>query len=141
MSTCSKIAVKTENEIKSIYCHWDGYLSNNGKILLNHYTDKEKVLKLIELGDLSLLGKSTDKPVGHSFENRIKGYCVAYHRDRGESNIDTCAMTYNSLSDLINNFRVFICDYLYLFDTKEDYWKYYNGKKWIKLTKKNTTED
>ncbi len=28
--------------IKSIYCHWDGYPSNNGKILLEHYNSQEK---------------------------------------------------------------------------------------------------
>ena len=35
MSTRSNIAIKRKNgTVESIYCHWDGYLSYNGKILL-----------------------------------------------------------------------------------------------------------
>lgn len=69
----------------TIYCHFDGYPSHNGRILLEHYTDQSKVDALMNLGDLSALGASPDKPDGqHSFENPVKGYCVAYGRDRGE---------------------------------------------------------
>lgn len=30
------------------------------------------------------MAKSIECPDGHTFDNRIKGYTVAYHRDRGE---------------------------------------------------------
>jgi len=86
MSTNSRIAIlNQDNTVESIYCHWDGYLSNNGNILLNHYQDEAKVRELISLGQISLLEMNV-KPVGntHSFENIEADCTVAYHRDRGE---------------------------------------------------------
>ena len=71
MSTRSRIAIETESgTVKSIYCHFDGYVSGVGETLYNHY-DKEELEELIELGDISSLGESIENT-------------VAYHRDRGE---------------------------------------------------------
>jgi hypothetical protein len=71
MATRSRIAIENQDgTIKSIYCHFDGYVSGVGETLFNHY-DKEKLEKLIELGDISSLGESTEDT-------------VAYHRDRNE---------------------------------------------------------
>ena len=39
MSTRSSIAIKHGDRIKSIYCHSDGYLEYNGRVLLEHYSD------------------------------------------------------------------------------------------------------
>jgi hypothetical protein len=47
MSTRSNIAIENRNgSITSLYCHYDGYLSNNGKILAEHYSDPKKVREL-----------------------------------------------------------------------------------------------
>jgi hypothetical protein len=71
MSTRSRIAIENQNgSVTSIYCHFDGYLDGVGKKLFNHY-DREKTEKLIELGDISVLGESTLDT-------------IAYHRDRNE---------------------------------------------------------
>ena len=87
MSTRSRIAIETESgTVKSIYCHFDGYVSGVGKILYNHY-DKEKLEKLIELGDISSLGESTENT-------------VAYHRDRGE---DLHSIDYLNIEGLFGN--------------------------------------
>ena len=60
MATRSRIGiVQKDRTIKSIYCHWDGYPSYNGKILLNYYSRKELVEELIELNDISSLGYTT----------------------------------------------------------------------------------
>lgn len=56
MSTNSSISMLNDDgTVTSIYCHWDGYLSYNGRILYDHYNDKEKVKQLIALGSLSSL--------------------------------------------------------------------------------------
>ena len=48
MATRSRIGmVKDDGTVESIYCHFDGYPSNNGKILKEHYADKSKVEKLL----------------------------------------------------------------------------------------------
>jgi hypothetical protein len=84
MGTRSTIAIQNEDgSVTGIYCHWDGYLSNNGQILQDHYQDEAKVRELIALGDLS----SLDAEIGtkHNFDNAPKGECNAYARDRGET--------------------------------------------------------
>ena len=56
MSTRSTVSLMTkENTVKSIYIHWDGYLSHNGKILLSEYRNYEDVLSLVSYGDRSTL--------------------------------------------------------------------------------------
>lgn len=56
MSTRSLIAIKqTDGTVKSIYCHWDGYVSHNGRLLIEHYATPEAVEELLALGPLSAL--------------------------------------------------------------------------------------
>jgi len=59
MSTRSVIAIRnTSGDYDVIYCHWDGYPENNGRILHNHYNTLEKAQELIALGDLSSLAET-----------------------------------------------------------------------------------
>lgn len=57
MSTRCRIAIERDDKFESIYCHHDGYLSWVGKILQENYTEPSKVQALMELGDISSLGK------------------------------------------------------------------------------------
>jgi hypothetical protein len=84
MSTRSAIAIKyPDNTTKAIYCHWDGYISNQKPILLEHYTDVNKVQKLIELGDISSLAENIGTK--HDFAEGPEDEVTAYHRDRGDT--------------------------------------------------------
>jgi len=73
MATRSIIAKLDDKGVQAIYCHNDGYLSNNGKILDQHYADENKVDNLIAQGDASSL---RDTIADTTF----------YARDRGEEN-------------------------------------------------------
>jgi hypothetical protein len=86
MGTRSRIGVMHGDKCKSVYCHWDGYLSNNGKILLEHY-DSAKANHLVALGDLSSLDREVVIPEGveHSFQVPLDGITVFYGRDRGQT--------------------------------------------------------
>ena len=86
MGTRSRIGVMHGDNCKSVYCHWDGYLDHNGRILLEHY-DSVKANQLVALGDISSLAPSIDKPEGHSFDTAVKGYTVFYGRDRKEEHV------------------------------------------------------
>lgn len=56
MGTRSTIALEyADGQVGQIYCHWDGYLEHNGKILLNDYTNPFKVQELLDNGDTSTL--------------------------------------------------------------------------------------
>jgi hypothetical protein len=85
MGTRSRIGVMHGDNCKSVYCHWDGYLENNGKILLEHY-DSSKANHLVALGDISSLDHNVEIPEGveHTFDNPAKGITSFYGRDRGE---------------------------------------------------------
>jgi len=73
MATRSIIAFENPDtgKIQSVYCHWDGYISNNGVLLQEHFNCPDKVKELFSHGDISSLGDSIDS-------------CVFYHRDRNE---------------------------------------------------------
>lgn len=89
MSTRSSISIKTpDGKYRGIYVHNDGYLSYNGRVLKEHYTDVDKINRLIDLGDISSLGERVE-PIGeHSFDKSERGTTIAYGRDRGETDVD-----------------------------------------------------
>ena len=85
MSTRSNIAIRNaDGSVTSVYCHWDGYPTNNGKILLRSYKTPTKVARLVKGGAISSLRDSlfTRKP--HSFDKPAEGVTVSYSRDRNE---------------------------------------------------------
>lgn len=86
MGTRSRIGVMHGDKCKSIYVHWDGYLSGVGKTLLEHY-DSAKANHLVALGDISSLDRNVEIPEGveHTFDNPVKGITSFYGRDRGET--------------------------------------------------------
>lgn len=86
MSTRSVIASTSNGITRAIYCHYDGYPSHVGAILVNYYTDSATIDALMSLGDISSLGERVVPNDGeaHSFDNRAHGVTTAYHRDRGE---------------------------------------------------------
>ena len=88
MSTHAGIGkLQADGTVKAIYCHHDGYPSYVGEILKSVYNNDTILDKLIELGDISVLGELGIEPKEndeHSFENPMDGITIAYHRDRGE---------------------------------------------------------
>lgn len=89
MGTRSRIGVMHGTVCKSVYCHWDGYLEYNGKLLQENY-DSSKANFLVALGDISSLRKSIEIPEGveHSFEKPTDDITIFYGRDRGEKGVD-----------------------------------------------------
>jgi hypothetical protein len=91
MGTRSRIGVMHGDKVKSIYCHWDGYLEGVGDTLLKHY-DSAKANHIVALGDMSSLQASIGEK--HAFskhdvpgiEHRVHNdeWCTFYGRDRGE---------------------------------------------------------
>jgi len=120
MSTRSAIGIKDgDGNIKGIYCHWDGYLENNGKILLENYKDESKVEELIELGDLSILGEEIGTKVDFgSFSSSSSKQCLAYGRDRGESSAEF--KTFGDEQEFVDYFVD--SDFYYLFKDNSWYW-------------------
>jgi hypothetical protein len=105
---------------RAIFCHWDGYLDNNGRILQEHY-DAVKTQELIRLGDLSSLranigeahpfSKFDLKKEDPDFDEMLAlhekadalGWCTFHVRDKGESQYNAGHRTYSSLRDLLDD--------------------------------------
>lgn len=122
MSTRSRIAIKQKDgTYKSIYCHSDGYLEHNGYILYNNYQDPTKIKLLIDLGDLSYLGKYVypDTTKEHNFSNRQDNVTVAYHRDRNE---DLNYLVSKTKDELIESVSKSDQEFLYIYEDGK--WSY-----------------
>ena len=100
MGTRSTIALEfADGTVHQVYCHWDGYLSNNGQILQKHYIDPFKLRDLIDLGDLSSLGERIGTQ--HPFEKAPEGECTFYLRDRKEQGCK--AKKFKDYADYVEN--------------------------------------
>lgn len=119
MGTRSNIGIRNaDNTITGIYCHWDGYPEWNGKILLEHYNDVDRVNALMELGDLSSLriklNPEPGKPHTFEFDEQQDDVCVAYGRDRGEKGTES--KLFKTLSQFERYMNDSGAEYQYLFD-------------------------
>lgn len=105
MATRSRIGIiREDGTVESVYCHWDGYPSYNGKILEEHYKSKELVEELIGLCDLNSLAPTPDDT-------------IAYNRWRGKntkSRIDADVSSFEH-----NGFE----EYGYLFNPETKTWR------------------
>lgn len=113
MGTRSTIALEyADGTVDQVYCHWDGYLEHNGKILQEHYSNPFKLQELMDLGDVSSLGINIGRK--HSFspfegdkndydEAQAEGCTTFYGRDRGETGVG--ARRFKSFADYKQNFQ------------------------------------
>ena len=105
MGTRSTIALEyADGTVEQVYCHWDGYLEHNGKILFENYMDPFKLRDLIDQGDLCSLGPNigqTHPFSPHSNKEdqalyeaaREAGWTTFYARDRGETGVSARKFT------------------------------------------------
>lgn len=122
MSTRSYIGIELDDgRIMGSYCHSDGYLTYNGAMLLDHYSDRAKVEKLISFGDMAALNENIDPFSGreHNFDHRQEGVTVFYGRDRGEEGLEPRIV---DLED-INSPDSWI-EYCYVYG-KDGKWRYF----------------
>jgi len=108
MSTRSLICVEVKGVVRACYCHWDGYIENNGVILLDNYKTQKDVEKLVNLGSISSLRAT--------FEETVKEQHSDYHE----------VSEYHSLMDfLMSAFKGSDCEYFYLWINGE--WLVFSG--------------
>ena len=72
MGTRSRVAVMHGNVCKSVYCHYDGYLSYTGEILNKHY-DSTLANALVSRGDNSGVKETLEE--------------MNFYTDRGETDV------------------------------------------------------
>ena len=129
MGTRSRIGVMHGEKCKSVYCHWDGYLSHNGAILQEHY-DSAKANHLVSLGDMSSLRAEvgdkhpfsgydvTPNITSQKYAELYGDMCTFYGRDRDESGVDfKVALTFQEFIDQCDN-----CDAEYYYIMRDGVW-------------------
>ena len=108
MGTRSTIALEfADGTVEQVYCHWDGYLAYNGKMLLEHYSNPFVLRDLIDLGDISSLKPTvgTKHAFSHfgtemdqkEYEALYGNMTTFYARDRGETG--TSAKRFKDFAD------------------------------------------
>jgi hypothetical protein len=82
MGTRSTIALEfADGTVEQVYCHWDGYLSNNGQILARHYMDPFKVRDLVALGGFSSLDTTVDGTAATAYTQRGEDISIEKFKD------------------------------------------------------------
>ena len=127
----SMIGVMHGDKCKAIYCHWDGYLSHNGRILFEHY-DSAKANHLVSLGGITNLRETIGEKHPFSFIGTLMSYydyqelygkmTTFYGRDRDETDMDF--KTFDSFKELIEYGSNFGAEYYYIM--KDGQWYYSN---------------
>jgi hypothetical protein len=97
-----------DGTVHQVYCHRDGYLRNNGRLLSEHYQDPFKVRELLDLGDISSLRKNIG--TAHAFSQMDSSLTseqykalygdmtTFYNRDRREVS-DTSSAKFRSVAE------------------------------------------
>jgi len=109
MGTHSRIGVMHGDKVKSVYCHWDGYLEHNGQVLAQYY-DSAKANNLVALGDMSTLRPQIGEKHAFSqfdlppeeveaYKELTRDWCTFYGRDRGEVSVWKVANTFEEFLD------------------------------------------
>ena len=121
MGTRSRIGVMHGDNVKSVYCHWDGYLEHNGAILQEHY-DSVKANQLVALGDLSSLkpeigiqhafGYHGTEISAEDYETQFGNMCTFYGRDRGEKGTEW--KTHTNFVDFFAEVEGSWCEWYYI---------------------------
>jgi len=130
MGTHSRIGVMHGDKVKSIYCHWDGYLEHNGRILQDHY-NSTKTNFLVALGDMSSLKSEIGEKHAFSqfdlppeeveaYKELTQNWCTFYSRDRGEAEADTEWKVANTFEEFLE--QADLCGAEYYYIMKDGVW-------------------
>ena len=110
----------------SVYCHWDGYPSFNGRVLREHYTTVEQVRDLIDGGNISSLHTN----VGWNNET-LPGTGPQYYTSRGESIRENEPRIDDDITEFLNDGE----EYAYIFNRFNEWICYDVRDTTAKLTK------
>ena len=102
MGTRSNIAYQKEDEsVVVMYCHYDGYLDHNGRMLLEYYNNEARARALVDNGYASSLSPTLEDI------------------NEGRANMDE-PKTYRSLGNYMRNVDTLFIEFIYLW--RDDQW-------------------
>ena len=117
MSTRSFVGlVQPDGTIGAIYVHANGSPTWNGAVLLASYATPARIQALLALGFLSELGPELGEK--HSFNTHHTehpDWCLAYMRDRGQTDAHLLAHTHADVAGFLADARDWDAEFAYLF--------------------------
>jgi hypothetical protein len=139
MGTRSRIGIEMPNHtVVSVYCHWDGYVEHNGKILVEHYQNRDDVQELIDGGSMSCLrtrntwesnaslrdenGEYICDSEGNIMSENDREPQPLYHSERDGQREDV-SLEHTSFDEFVSG-KLGGEEYAYLFDLNDN-WKAY----------------
>jgi len=107
MSTRSNIVLLRDNgSCSAIYCHYDGYLEHNGKMLLDNYTSTQDVRALVSMGDIRALKPTLDEMT------EIEDYRV----------YDDPPQNFSTLRGYMSQVDTLFIEFIYLWSEEDESW-------------------
>lgn len=126
-----KVDNKTD-DVRFIYCHFDGYPEYVGDVLNTYYKDHGKVEDLLDLGDISVLRQEVSADPSYTEEEIKDKVTVAYFRNEGED-WDSVTPKHTQLANYEKGEDTI--DYLYLYKDGIWYVDVENGfSRWTKVS-------
>jgi hypothetical protein len=120
MGTRSFITIKhKDNTYSGVYCHWDGSVEHNGKILREDYQARSKVVDLIDGGDMSSLKTNTtwESTFKEDAYTNTREEQPLYYYERGETDDDTIyPKHFKTHKQMFKYAKGCGCEYIYTFD-------------------------
>ena len=120
MATRSFISIKhKDNTYSGVYCHWDGYVENNGKILKEDYQDRTNVVELIDGGDISSLKTNTTWESTYKDDNytNTREPQPLYYYERGDEDVDP--KHFKTHKQMYKYAKDCGCEFLYTYEDSE----------------------
>ncbi len=120
MGTRSFITIKhKDNTYSGVYCHWDGSVEHNGKILKEDYQARSKVVDLIDGGDMSSLKTNTtwESTFKEDAYTNTRESQPLYYYERGDEDVDP--KHFKNHQQMYKYAKNCGCEFLYTFDDSE----------------------
>lgn len=132
MGTRSFITIKhKDNTYSGVYCHWDGYVEHNGKILKEDYQARSKVVDLIDGGDMSSLKTNTtwESTFKQDAYTNTREEQPLYYYERGDTDEDSVyPKHFKNHQQMYKYAKNCGCEYIYTFDdtvgVDQPWWSY-----------------
>ena len=132
MGTRSFITIKhKDNTYSGVYCHWDGSVEHNGKILKEDYQARSKVVDLIDGGDMSSLKTNTtwESTFKEDSYTNTREEQPLYYYERGDTDEDSVyPKHFKNHQQMYKYAKNCGCEFIYTFDdtvgVDQPWWSY-----------------
>ena len=120
-----------DNTYSGVYCHWDGSVEHNGKILKEDYQARSKVVDLIDGGDMSSLKTNTtwESTFKEDSYTNTREEQPLYYYERGDTDEDSVyPKHFKNHQQMYKYAKNCGCEFIYTFDdtvgVDQPWWSY-----------------